>query len=132
MGGGTMQNKIQLVVRILLGALFVFGGVAFFFTTPPPLTGDMATFFNGLTASKYFFILLKGTEILCGLFLLSGFFVPLALVILAPIVLNILMVHAILEPSGLVTAVVIAVAVTFLAFFSPSYSPSIKRLFVAK
>ncbi|MBI1862297.1 MAG: DoxX family membrane protein [Deltaproteobacteria bacterium] len=127
-----MQNKIQLVVRILLGALFVFGGVAFFFTTPPPLTGDMATFFNGLTASKYFFILLKGTEILCGLFLLSGFFVPLALVILAPIVLNILMVHAILEPSGLVTAVVIAVAVTFLAFFSPSYSPSIKRLFVAK
>ena len=58
-----MQRKVQLILRILLGALFTFGGVAFFFTTPPPLTGEMATFFTGLQASKYFFYLLKFTEI---------------------------------------------------------------------
>lgn len=127
-----MQNKIQLVVRVLMGALFLFGGVAFFFTTPPPLTGDMATYFAGLQASKYFFILLKGTEIVCGLFLVSGFFVPLALVILAPIVLNILMVHIFLEPSGLPMAGILTVTLLYLSFFSPSYSPAIKRLFVAK
>lgn len=127
-----MKNKIQIVVRVLLGTLFLFGGIAFFFTTPPPLTGDMATFFTGLMASKYFFYLLKGTEIFCGACLVSGFFVPLALVILAPIGLNILLVHAFLEPSGLAMGVAICAAVIYLAFFSPSYSSPIKKLFALK
>ena len=127
-----MQKKIQIVVRFLLGALFLFGGIAFFFMTPPPLTGDMATFFAGLAASKYFFYLLKGTEIFCGTCLVSGFFVPLALVVLAPISLNILLVHAFLEPSGLPLALGVGGAVAYLAFFSPSYSPTVKKLFVMK
>ncbi len=127
-----MQTKIQTVVRVLLGALFMFGGIAYFFTTPPPLTGDMATYFNGLVASHYFFYLLKGTEITVGAFLISGLFVPLALVILAPISLNILLVHLFLEPSGLPTAIAIAVAVIYLGFFSPSYSPILKKLFIPK
>lgn len=127
-----MQRKIQTLVRVLLGALFLFGGIAFFFTTPPPLTGDMATYFTGLMASKYFFFLLKGTEIFCGVCLLTGLFVPLSLVILAPIALNILMVHAFLDPSGLPVALALCAAVIYLAFFSPSYSPPIKKLFVMK
>ncbi|MBY0370764.1 DoxX family membrane protein, partial [bacterium] len=112
-----MQNKIQLVVRTLLGALFLFGGVAFFFTTPPPLTGDMATYFAGLAASKYFFPLLKGTEIVCGLLLLIGWYVPLAIVVLAPIGLNILLVHLFLEPSGLPVATFVAASIIYLGFF---------------
>jgi putative oxidoreductase len=127
-----MQKKVQTIVRILLGALFLFGGIAFFFTSPPPLTGNMAIYFEGLKASKYFFILLKSTEILCGLFLVSGFYVPLALVVLAPIALNIFLVHAFLEPSGLPIAIGVAVSVIYLAFFSPSYSPVIKKIFVRK
>lgn len=127
-----MKQKIQVVVRVLLGALFLFGGIAFFFTTPPPLAGDMATFFSGLVASKYFLVLLKCTEIFCGLCLVSGFFVPLALVILAPISLNIFMVHLFLEPSGLPMAIGIGCAMIYLSFFSPSYSPIIKKLFAMK
>jgi putative oxidoreductase len=127
-----MQQKIQIAVRVLLGALFLFGGIAFFFTTPPPLTGDMATFFAGLSASKYFFYLLKFSEIFCGACLVSGFFVPLALVILAPISINIFMVHTFLEPSGIPMATAIGVAIIYLSFFSPSYSPTIKKLFVLK
>ncbi len=127
-----MQTKIQLVVRVLLGALFLFGGIAFFFTTPPALTGDMATYFAGLVASHYFFYLLKFSEIVVGAFLVSGFFVPLALVILAPISLNILLVHIFLEPKGLPTAIAIAIAVVYLGFFSPSYSPVLRKLFVPK
>lgn len=119
---------IPIIARVLMGALFVFGGIAFFFTTPPPLTGDMATYFSGLQASKYFFYLLKGTEIACGLALISGFFVPLALVVLAPIVLNIFCVHFFLAPEGLIQAVIIGVVEVYLAFFSP-YSPKIKALF---
>ncbi len=120
------------MVRILLGALFLFGGVAFFFVAPPPLKGDMATFFNGLQASKYFFILLKGAEIVCGIFLLSGFFVPLALTILAPIALNILCVNIFLDTSGFPIAMAIVTALLYLSFFSPSYSPVIKKLFISR
>lgn len=127
-----MQQKIQIGVRVLLGALFLFGGIAFFFTTPPPLTGDMATFFAGLMASHYFFYLLKGTEILCGLCLVSGLFVPLALVVLAPIVINIFMVHTFLDRNGFPMAVAIGAAMIYLAFFSPSYSRTIKSLFAMK
>lgn len=129
-----MATKIQLVVRILLGALFLFGGIAFFFTQPPEIPpGDMATYMNGMIASKYFFPFLKVTEILCGLMLVSGFFVPLALVVLAPISINIFMVHLMLVgPETLLTPVLIGAAMIYLSFFSPSYSPHIKRLFVMK
>ena len=127
-----MQHKIQLVVRILLGLLFTFSGIAFFFTTPPPLEGDMATFFAGMAATKYFFFLLKGTETVCGLLLVSGLFVPLALVVLAPISINIFLVHSFLAPSGVPLALAIGAALIYLAFFSPSYSPIVKGLFVMK
>ena len=128
----TLAKKAEIAVRILLGALFLFGGVAFFFTTPPPLTGSMATFFQGLQASRYFFFLLKGTEIVCGLALVSGLFVPLALVVLAPIVVNIVLVHVFLDPSGLPVAAAVLAAFVYLAFFSPTYSPVLRRLLAKK
>lgn len=127
-----MQYKIQTAVRILLGALFLFAGGAFFFMSPTPPPGDLGTFFVGLSASKYFLYLLKGTEVLCALFLLSGSYVPLALVILAPIAINIFLVHAFLAPEGLAVAAAVLAAVVYLAFFSPSYSVTIKKLFVRK
>jgi len=127
-----MQHKVQLVVRILLGLLFTFSGIAFFFTTPPPLEGDMATFFAGMAATKYFFLLLKGTETVCGLLLVSGLFVPLALVVLAPISINIFLLHSFLAPSGVPLALAIGAALIYLAFFSPSYSPVVKGIFVMK
>ena len=125
------MNKITLIARILLGLIFVGAGVAFFLSTPPPMEGPMADFFKGMMATKYFFYLLKGTEIMCGLMLLSGRFVPLALVVLAPIILNIFLVHAFLQPDGLIVASVIGALEIYLAFFSKEYSPIIKQLFRA-
>jgi uncharacterized membrane protein YphA (DoxX/SURF4 family) len=112
-----------------MGFVFLGAGISFFFTTPPPIEGDMGTFFNGLVASKYFLYLLKVTEIACGALLMSGFFIPLALVVLAPIILNIFMVHASLAPSGLPLAIAIGSLEIYLAFFSKEYSPRIKALF---
>jgi len=124
-----MMKKVTLIARILLGLIFVGAGIAFFFTTPPPMEGPIADFFKGMAATGYFFYLLKGTEILCGLLLLSGFYVPLALVVLAPIILNIFMVHAFVAPQGLPTAIVVGVFEIYLAFFSKEYSPTVKKLF---
>ena len=123
------MKKVTLIVRLLLGLVFFGSGVAFFFTTPPPLEGPMGDFFKGMTATGYFFYLLKGTEIACGLMLLSGSFVPLALVVLAPVLLNIFLVHAFMMPSGLPLAVIVGVFAVYLAFFSAEYSPVIKQLF---
>lgn len=120
---------LTILIRSLFGLIFLGSGIAFFLTTPPPMEGPLADFFQGMMATEYFFPLLKGTEIVCGALLLAGFFVPLALVVLAPVVLNIFLVHAFLAPSGLVVATVLGVFQIYLSFFSQEYSPTIKSLF---
>ena len=109
----------MIIVRTLVGLLFIFGAAAYFFSliTPPPMEGAMKTFNEGLAASGYFFTLLKATELVCGILLVAGRFVPLALVILSPIVINILMVHIFLDRSGLPVAIFLTVAFVFLGYY---------------
>lgn len=123
-----MKAKIPVIARMLLGFVFLGSGIAFFFTTPPPLEGAMADFFKGMTATGYFFYLLKGTEIVCGLLLMLGIFVPLALVVLAPVILNIFLVHLFMAPDGLILATILGGLEIYLAFFS-KYSGPVKQLF---
>ena len=126
------MSKGTLIARILMGLVFLFAGVSFFLSTPPPLEGSTGDFFKGMMATGYFFYLLKGTEIVCALMLLSGRFVPLALVILAPIVLNVFLVHAFMMPQGLPLAIILGVLESYLSFFSPEYSPRIKQFVISK
>src|ERR1044072_2516602 len=98
-----MKAKMPLIARILLGLVFFGAGLAGLIMgmKPPPDTPEtLLEFTKGLEATGYFFYLLKVTEVVCGLMLLSGMYVPLALVVLAPIVLNIFLVHLFLAPSG--------------------------------
>jgi hypothetical protein len=112
------QFKAKTAVRLLLGAIFfVFGlnGFLHFIPQPPP-AGLAAVFLGGLGATGYFFPLLKGTEVLVGLALLSNRFVPLALTVLAPVVVNIVAFHAFLAPSGIVLPLVIVALGVYLAY----------------
>src|SRR5512135_1629797 len=86
-----MKHKMTLAARILLGLLFVVFGLNFFlhFIPMPAPEGKAAAFMGGLFQTGYFFYLLKITEILMGLLLLIGIAPAFALVVLAPIVLNI-------------------------------------------
>lgn len=127
-----MKNKGPLVARILLGLIFfVFGLIGLLNLIPPPpdLPERLQTFTNGLMASGYFMPFLKATETICGLLLLVGYFVPLALVILAPIVLNIFLVHAFMAPEGLVIPIIAGALMIYLSFFAQPYSNVIKQLF---
>ena len=109
----------MVIVRTLMGLLFLFASVTYFLNliTPPPMEGPIKTFNEGLAASGYFFTLLKITELVCGLVLVSGYSVPLAMVILSPIIVNILMVHTFLDRSGLPVAIFLVAANIFLAWY---------------
>ncbi len=107
-----------IIVRVLMGLLFLFGSIAFFLKLggEPQMEGNMKTFFEGLVASGYFLPLLKITELVCGIALVVGRYVPLALVILAPIIVNILFVHIFLVTTGLPVAIFLVLANSFLAY----------------
>jgi uncharacterized membrane protein YphA (DoxX/SURF4 family) len=130
-----MKAKLPLIARIVLGLIFFGAGLAGLLNMaqpPPDLPENMKAFNSGLMATGYFFTFLKLTETICGLLLLSGFFVPLALVILAPISLNIFLVHAFMMPSGLPLAIVIGFLIIYLAFFAQPYASVIRPLFRGK
>lgn len=97
---------ISTAARIVLGLIyFIFGGmglaIAFGLMKMPeqPMSQAASTFFAGIMATQYFFPLLKITETTCGLWLLIGRGAPVALVILAPITLNIFLFHVYVVPE---------------------------------
>jgi putative oxidoreductase len=98
-----------LIARILLGLIFVFFGLnAFFNFLHAPMPTGVAGQFIGALYTSHFFVVPFGFQILGGLLLLSGRFIPLALVILAPILVNILTFHLTMAPGilpGLVCTV---------------------------
>ncbi len=124
--------KLVLVARILLGLLFtVFGIMALFGIgpEPPELEGKAGDFMGGLVGSGYFFQFLKITEILCGLLLLFGRYVPLALIVLAPIVLNIVLFHAFLarEPDAIVGIVALLLGLFLARAYRSSFAGVLNR-----
>lgn len=123
------RSKVQLAARIVLGSVFfVFGlnGFLHFIPQPPP-SGQAAAFLGGLMASGYLFPLVKGIEVVTGLMLLSGRFVPLALTLLAPIVVNIVAFHLLLDLKGLPFALFVLGAGLYLAWTERAvYAPLFK------
>jgi putative oxidoreductase len=106
-----------LVARILLGLMFlVFGlnGYLNFMHMPPP-PGAAGTYMGVLFVSHYLAVVFL-VQIIGGLLLLSGQFIPLGLVLLGPVIFNILLFHAFLFPAGFPPAI-LAVVLWFIVFF---------------
>lgn len=130
-----MKAKLPLIFRVLFGFIFFASGLVGLLNLvpmPTDLPEALVTFNSGLMASKYFFPLLKATETVCGLLILIGWFVPLALIILAPITLNIFLVHLFLAPDGMPLAIALGAFQIYLSFFAAPYSGPIKQLFRRK
>ena len=114
----TIRKHLPTAARLFLGLVFTVFGLNFFlhFLPTPPPPPRAAAFAGALFASGYFFPLLKTTEVLAGLLLLAGRFVPLALAVLAPIVINILGFHLFLAPSGIALPLAVFAAEVYLAW----------------
>jgi putative oxidoreductase len=117
------QNKSKkiaaLVTRVLLGLIFfVFGlnGFLHFIPMEAPTDPKVAAFMGGLFQSGYFFPFLKGTEVLIGIALLVNRYTALALVVLAPIAINILVFHTFLAPKGTGISIIIIALLAYQAW----------------
>ncbi len=103
--------KITTVIsRFLLGLTFlIFGlnGFLHFIPMPPP-SGIAGQFLGALFVSNYLVVVFL-LQIVPAVLLLSNRYVPLALTLLAPIIVNILLFHALMAPSGLGLALFVTV-----------------------
>ena len=106
------------IVRVLLGLMFlVFGlnGFLNFIPAPKDLPPDLVTVSTGLMKGGYMTVV-SATEILVALLLLTNLFVPLALALLAPIVVGIITFHIAIAPATIVPGIVVLVMELYLAW----------------
>lgn len=113
------MKYLSCLPQWVLGLIyFVFGLNGFFQFLPMPENMPEAAknFAGALFATGYFFPMLKGTEVLAGALLLAGRAVPFALMVLAPITLNIFCFHFFLTPGDFLIPLVMVVLHAFLGF----------------
>ena len=121
----------SIVARYLLGLMFtVFGlnGFLNFIHQPPP-ANPLAMQFLVSVSQSHFAAFFFAVQLLGGLLLLSGYFVPLALTMLAAELYNILAFHLTLAPASIPGALV-ACVLWVLVFLQ--YRQSFKGIFSAK
>jgi putative oxidoreductase len=123
------MSKVIVVARVLLGALFLMFGLNFFlhFLKMPMPTGDAGTYM-GVLFMHHFLYVVGALQVIGGLLLLVGRFVPLGLVLLGPVIVNILLYHLLLEPHGIAPGITVTVLELFLLF---AYRKSFRGLFDA-
>lgn len=106
--GGVFVSKINfkkvLTVgsRYVLGLIFFLSGLAGLLNLAPPpsdMPEGLMNFFKGVMAAVYFLPFLKLTETIFGLLLILRIAPALALVVLAPVTIHIVFVHAFLTPG---------------------------------
>jgi hypothetical protein len=128
-----LRRFLPAAARVSMGLVFaIFGliGILSFAglipvsrpSTPPPEAA--AAFTAALMSAGYMFPMVKATEFVVGLLLLANRFVPLALAVIAPIVVNIVAFHSFLAPSGIgIAAVVLALEIYLAWTYRQTYRP---------
>jgi hypothetical protein len=99
----------------------------FHFLPQPPAPAAAMSFAGALIATGYMFPLIKGTEVIAGVLLLANRNVPLALTLLAPVLVNIVAFHAFLAPAGLALPIVLLACEIYLAWsYRDAFAPMLR------
>ncbi|SRX52476.1 DoxX family membrane protein [Aequorivita sp. CIP111184] len=108
-----MNSTFTKILRIFLGLGLLFFGLSkminFNFMPTHIYTGDAAIFIDSLSNTGYILKVIGTFEIFVGLLLLINKWVPFALLLLAPITLNVLLFHLFMDTPGLFVALVVVV-----------------------
>jgi hypothetical protein len=125
----SLARHLPTAARVLVGIPFlVFGLDGFLHFVPQPAPGSVPEGAMELAfafvKSGYLFQLVKGTEVVAAALLLSNRFVPLALALLAPVLVNIVAFQAFLAPSGIWVGLVLLALTAYLAWsYRAAYRP---------
>jgi hypothetical protein len=121
--------SISTITRTLLGLGFVVFGLNYFVTflpMPKDIPQEAIAFIVPFMGAKYM-ALIKAIEVASGLLLIGNRFVPLALALLAPILVGITWFHAMLEPKGLpVPVVLLALEIATAWFYRAAFAPMLQ------
>jgi putative oxidoreductase len=110
MPGGKRMKIAALIARILLGLVFVvFGLNGFLNFLKGPLPSGVAGQFLGALMQSHFVLVISAVELAGGVLLLVNRYVPLALVLLGPVIVNIFFYHLLMDRSGLIIAIVVII-----------------------
>jgi putative oxidoreductase len=106
----AIMRTASVIARYLAGAIFLVMGLNGFlnFIPLPPPGGVAGQFMGALYVSHYLWVIFA-FQVSGGLLLLVNRYVPLAVAVLAPVLVNILTFHALMAPSGLPVALFVAV-----------------------
>jgi len=106
----------SIIARYLLGLIFlVFGLNGFLHFIPMPPPKGLAAQFGGAIFASHYWVVIFALQVIGGVLLLVNRFVPLALVLLGPVIVNIFFFHALMAPEGLPLAIVVVVLWSILA-----------------
>ena len=112
------MKMASLVARLLLGVMFVFFGLNGFlnFLSMGPMPSGLAGQFIGALAQSHYFWVVAALQVAGGALMLVNRYVPLGLVLLGPVIVNIVLYHVFLNPSGAGLAV-LAVILWLIVFY---------------
>ncbi|MDF9798699.1 putative oxidoreductase [Catalinimonas alkaloidigena] len=107
------------IIRILMGLIFLFSSIVVLFNLvpQPDLAGEVKLFNEGMEVSVYMIPMIKIIELICAIAFITGFFVPLATVVIFPVVVNIFLYHSFLAPEGLAVAIFLLLGNILLAYY---------------
>ena len=102
---------LTLIARLLLGVIFVVLGLNGFlnFLSMGPMPSGLAGQFIGALILSHYFWVVAALQVAGGALLLVNRYVPLALVLLGPVIVNIILYHVFLNPSGAPLAIVVVI-----------------------
>jgi putative oxidoreductase len=108
--GEIVMRTVSSLARYLAGATFlVFGLNGFLNFIPMPPPGGIAGQFMGALYASHYLMVIFAFQIIAAVLLLVNRYVPLAVAMLAPVLVNILCFHALMAPSGLPLAFFVAI-----------------------
>jgi hypothetical protein len=124
----TFARYATIGARCALGFVFFSAGLIGLLNLMPPPSEPMPegamAFGAAMMGTGYLFPLIKGTEVLAGALLLCNRFVPLALTLLAPVLVNIFLFHAFLTPGQVGMPIALLCIELFLAWaYRAAYRP---------
>jgi len=113
-----MNSKVTMALRIILGLiLIIFGANKFIgFMPSPELPEAAGNFMGALASTGYMFPLIGAVEVIVGILLILNKWVPFAVVLLAPVAVNMVLFHLKLAPVGIVPAALVAIINGFLIY----------------